>query len=101
LISLTNGAGTFGMLVELRPSGEGNDIRFLHRAGGSDGDIRSARPYEVGVWHHLVAVMDGGQMSLYLDGIKDAVTATNNSTVAFDTQLVIGQLLGRKITAKG
>jgi hypothetical protein len=44
--------------------------------------------------------MDGGQMSLYLDGIKDAVTATNNNTVAFDTQLVIGQLLGRKIKAK-
>lgn len=71
-------------------------IRFLHRdppsfdpsAGTS---CFSKSPYELRCWEHVVAVKDGGEMRLYIDG-ELVAAADDNTGLAENLSLLIGQL---------
>jgi hypothetical protein len=91
LAALTTGAG-HAVLLELESDGR---IRFLHRwpsgAGGGT-NLYSSTLYATDQWHHLVAVKDGADMRLYVDGWLDPVTASDASIITADLDFTIGQL---------
>ncbi len=71
-------------------------VRFLHRsqltAFGKDGvSCFSGEPYEPRRWQHIVAVKEGTQMRLYLDG-KLVETAVDEAPTPKGLHMVIGQL---------
>jgi hypothetical protein len=96
------GRNKHGVLLETcgpsRPSDwlRVNQVRFLHRsqltADPKDGvSCFSGEPYEPRRWQHVVAVKQGDQLSLYVDGeLKQA--ATDDQPTPNGLHLVIGQL---------
>jgi hypothetical protein len=71
-------------------------IRFLHRDPPSGDPVAgtqcfSKSAYELRRWEHLVAVKDGGEMRLYVNG-KQVVKADDNTALAENLTLLIGQL---------
>jgi len=71
-------------------------IRFLHRDPPSDDVFAgtscfSKGPYGLRRWEHVVAVKDGGEMRLYVDG-ELVATANDNTKLASDMTLLVGQL---------
>ena len=85
-------SGGHTILLELESNGK---IRYLHRvpAGGSGGvDIYSSQLYDPAEWNHLVAVRQGGDMALYLNGVQDPVTASFGANVVDDMDLTFGRL---------
>ena len=98
LAAFTTSAG-HAILLELETNGK---IRFLHRwpAGGSGGtDIYSTNLYTTDEWHYLVAVKDGADMKLYLDGVLDPTTATDASTINGALDLALGRI-GKSISGR-
>jgi hypothetical protein len=91
-----------GVLLETcGPSGPSdwrriNQLRFLHRsqltADPHDGvSCFSSRPYEPRRWQHVVAVKEGREMRLFLDG-QLMQTAHDDLPTPKGLHLVIGQL---------
>jgi hypothetical protein len=71
-------------------------IRFLHRDPPSSDPVAgtqcfSKSSYELRRWEHLVAVKDGGEMRLYVNG-KMVAKADDNTALADNLTLLIGQL---------
>ncbi|MBI1368841.1 MAG: hypothetical protein GC162_09340 [Planctomycetes bacterium] len=69
-------------------------IRFLHRVpAGIEGgtNIYSARTYEPGKWHHVVAVKQGANMRFYLDGELTGI-ATDATNIYLDPYVSFGKL---------
>ncbi len=87
LLALSHG-NSHDVLLEL----QSNDrVRYLHRSTG-EANIFSNVNYTPGAWHHVVATMDDGNMTLYLDGVEVGRAVHANPTTV-DTTLTIGQLL--------
>ncbi len=86
-------AAGHGILIELRGGG---DIRYLHRhtntGSGGTSIFAGANTYSTGTWHHLVAAMDRGAMTLYIDG-NVVGTATDTNAINFDMNMTVAQLL--------
>ncbi|MCA9248220.1 MAG: hypothetical protein KDA42_13925, partial [Planctomycetales bacterium] len=83
-----DGTGNFGLLTEANSNDE---IRYLHRNGGSD-DLRPTGINSASEWHHLVVLRDGSEMRIYLDGAERASTNVNVGAFAADLQVAIGRL---------
>lgn len=71
-------------------------IRFLHRDPPSSDPIAgtscfSQSPYELRRWEQLVAVKDGGEMRLYVNG-EMVAKADDNTGLSENLSLLIGQL---------
>jgi hypothetical protein len=71
-------------------------IRFLHRdppSGDPNAGVScfSKSPYELRRWEHLVAVKDGGELRLYVNG-EVVGKADDNSGLSENLSLLIGQL---------
>jgi Concanavalin A-like lectin/glucanases superfamily len=71
-------------------------IRFLHRDPPSDNaetgtSCFSQVPYELRKWAHVVAVKDGSEMRLYVNG-KLAAQGNENTKLASGLSLLVGQL---------
>jgi len=71
-------------------------IRFLHRDPPSYDPLAgtscfSKSPYELRRWEHVVAVKDGGEMRLYING-ELVAAADGNTGLAENLSLLIGQL---------
>jgi hypothetical protein len=71
-------------------------VRFLHRDPPSADALAgtscfSQGPYELRRWEHLVAVKDGGEMRLYVNG-EMVGKADDNTGLAENFSLLIGQL---------
>jgi hypothetical protein len=71
-------------------------VRFLHRDPPSGDALAgtscfSQTPYELRRWEHLVAVKDGGEMRLYVNG-ELVGKADDNTGLAENFSLLIGQL---------
>jgi len=91
LVALTAGGG-HAVLLELESNGQ---VRFLHRvpAGASGGtDLYSTQLYDTDVWHHLVAVKDGANMKLYIDGLLDPTVATDATDVNANLDVILGRI---------
>jgi len=91
LLSISAPAG-HTVLIELENNGA---IRYLHRvpAGNSGGvNIYSSQRYNPNTWHYLVAVKEGSEMKLYLDGILDPVTASAATSIQDMLDVVAGRL---------
>jgi hypothetical protein len=96
-------AGLHGALLELggpltTPSTieHPGRIRFLHRDPPSEDanlgtSCFSKAPYELRRWEHVVAVKDGPQMRLYVNG-QQVATAEDNTKLSTNLTLLIGQL---------
>lgn len=93
---LVSGVGPgHGILLETVSGGD--NIRFLHRSpSGTSGGQNinpSSQTYDSPNWHHLVAVVDGGVMELYLDGIAHSGTGPSvSNAINFDIDFVLGRL---------
>jgi Concanavalin A-like lectin/glucanases superfamily len=71
-------------------------IRFLHRDPPSGDPLAgtscfSQSPYELRRWEHVVAVKDGGEMRLYVNG-EMVAKADDNTGLGENLTLLIGQL---------
>jgi hypothetical protein len=71
-------------------------VRFLHRDPPSGDALAgtscfSQSPYGLRRWEHIVAVKDGGEMRLYVNG-ELVGKADDNTKLAEDFSLLIGQL---------
>ena len=71
-------------------------VRFLHRDPPSGEPLAgtscfSQAPYNLRRWEHVVAVKDGGEMRLYIDG-ELVAKANDNTKLAPNMTLLVGQL---------
>jgi hypothetical protein len=95
--------GLHGMLLELggplntpttiEHSGR---VRFLHRSpASSDAELGTScfsnSPYELRRWEHVVAVKDGSEMRLYVNG-EQVASADDNTKLPPNLIVIIGQL---------
>lgn len=90
-----------GFMLEIggswaRDPASSNSFRFLHRSPPSSSSREgtscySVNDYKVRKWQHVAAVKSGDKMRLYVNGHRSATT-TDNSRMADDLTLVVGQL---------
>ena len=62
----------------------GNRLTFTTRNGGAGSQTNVVHPTPLavdGVWHHVAATFDNGNMIVYLDGVPSATTVASFSTV--------------------
>ena len=58
-----------------------NRVNFAINSGGSIRDISSSSSVNDGKWHHVAGVVNGTNMSLYVDGVLEA---TRNDAIAIN-----------------
>jgi autotransporter-associated beta strand protein len=93
LVAFTDIPGGHGVLLET--SGTGGALRYLHRpVSGSGGghNIYSTTTFTPGQWAHMVAVVDGGTMRLYINGVQNPGTITGVDPIAYAVEAVLGRL---------
>jgi hypothetical protein len=77
-------SGTGGkryMLVIRANCSNGHTKTTVDDDTAADESICSTSPYDDGVWHHAVAVRDGNNLRLYMDGVEDPASPADITTL--------------------
>ena len=75
------GGGTNGATVWLN----GNVLTFSARTGGGGSQVNVTHPTTLsldGLWHHVAATYNNGNMTVYLDGIASSTTLAGFTTIS-------------------
>ncbi len=71
-------------------NGNNNPSQF-GTSGPTNGNLNGATSINDGVWHHIVAVYNGANKYIYLDGVQDATVAATGAITANATALRIAE----------
>lgn len=88
IVSTTSGSPAEGWGVVMRPN-DYNIKMERYQAGASD-QAASVTRMALGTWHHVVVTYDGTTMVVYIDGNREATTASSKSISATARTLRIG-----------
>jgi hypothetical protein len=67
-----------------------NTLSFSTRAPSSDHHLVGSTNVFDGQWHHIVAVYDGSQKTLYVDGVVDAQAPSSETISTNDRDVRLG-----------
>jgi Concanavalin A-like lectin/glucanases superfamily len=74
----------------LMRNGNTNPSQF-GTSGPTNGNLNGTASINDGVWHHIVAVYDGANKYIYLDGVQDATVAATGAITTAATALRIAE----------
>jgi hypothetical protein len=74
----------------LMRNGTNNPSQF-GTSGPTNGNLNGATSINDGVWHHIVAVYDGANKYIYLDGVQDATVGATGNITTNNTALRIAE----------
>jgi hypothetical protein len=86
---ITDGSGTQGWYLAIQAS-TGKPL-FGRRLNGASDDCVSARALTVdGLYHHILAIYDGTNMTIYVDGVLQGTLASSKSVINHTGVFTIG-----------
>ena len=86
------------LLFDFDPDGSsGFTLRFYCNGVTTAEGVKSAVPFGDGLWHHLAATYDSGEIRLYLDGVQVGVGTNGAGAVTLGHDLQVGE----DVTASG